>query len=399
MMSVPTALLASTARAETAPRPRLVTEHKPRVLQLGKFYPPHPGGMESHLEALCGQLKEKTDLEVIVAASNSFRSSEELIDGVKVAHLGRLFTLRSAPMCPTMVRRIREAKADLVHIHWPNPTALLAYLASGHRGRLVITYHSDVVRQRVLSRVFEPILRRGLDRADAIIVSSANYIDSSEVLRPYREKCRVIPFGIDIKRFERPDELEVVRLRKQFGSRMVLSVGRLVYYKGFDFLIDAIKSVNAHLVLVGNGPLEAELRARIRTRGVEDRVTLLTKVKDVVPFYHAAELFVLPSIARSEAFGIVQLESMACGKPVVNTQLDSGVPSVSIDGVTGVTVPPADSEALARAINSLLDDSQRRASHGNAAFRRVREQFSLAGMAEQTLALYHEVLNSDVRPS
>jgi glycosyltransferase involved in cell wall biosynthesis len=398
MTSVPTALLASTARAETAPRPRLVPEHKPRVLQLGKFYPPHPGGMESHLEALCGQLKEKTDLEVIVAASNSFRSSEELIDGVKVAHLGRLLTLRSAPMCPTMVRRIREAKADLVHIHWPNPAALLAYLASGHSGRLVITYHSDVVRQKVLSRVFEPVLRRGLNRADAIIVSSANYMNSSEVLRPYLKKCRVIPFGIDLKRFERPDELEVVRLRKQFGSRMILSVGRLVYYKGFDFLIEAMKSVNAHLVLVGNGPLEGELRARIRAHGLEDRVTLLTTVKDVVPVYHAAELFVLPSIVRSEAFGIVQLEAMACSKPVVNTQLDSGVPSVSLDGVTGITVPPADSKALGRAINSLLDDPGR-ATLGQAAYQRVREQFSLAGMAKQTLALYHEVLNSDVRPS
>lgn len=398
-MSVPAALLNSTEQAEQAPRPRLVTEHKPRVLQLGKFYPPHPGGMESHLEALCGELKEQIDLNVIVAASNSFRSSEELIDGVKVAHLGRLFTLRSAPMCPTMVRRIREAKADLVHIHWPNPTALLAYLASGHRGQLVFTYHSDVVRQKVLTRIFDPILRRGLDRADAIIASSANYIDSSEVLRPHREKCRVIPFGIDLKRFERPDELEVVRLRKQFGPRMILSVGRLVYYKGFEFLIDAMKSVNAHLVLVGNGPMEAELRARIQASGVQDRVTLLTKVKDVVPFYHAAELFVLPSIARSEAFGIVQLEAMACGTPVVNTQLDSGVPSVSIDGVTGITVPPEDSKELARAINSLLDDSQRRATYGNAAYRRVQEQFSLRGMAEQTLALYHKVLNSDVRPN
>jgi rhamnosyl/mannosyltransferase len=298
-----------------------------------------------------------------------------------------------------MVRRIREAKADLVHIHWPNPTALLAYLASGQRGRLVFTYHSDVVRQRVLSRVFDPILRRCLDRADAIIVSSANYRDSSEVLRPYRAKCHVIPFGIDIERFERPDELEIVRLRKQFGPRMILSVGRLVYYKGFEFLIKAMTSVNAHLVLVGSGPLEAELRARIQASGVEDRVTLLTRVKDVVPIYHATEVFVLPSIARSEAFGIVQLEAMACGKPVVNTQLDSGVPFVSIDGVTGITVPPADSKNLSRAINSLLDDSQRRASYGNAAYRRVREQFSLSGMTDQTLALYHEVLNSDVRPS
>ena len=398
-MSVPAALLNSTAQAETAPRPRLVPEHAPCVLQLGKFYPPHPGGMESHLEALCGQLKERIDLEVMVAASNSLRSNEELIDGVKVAHLGRLFTLRSAPMCPTMVRRIRTSKADLVHIHWPNPTALLAYLASDHRGRLVFTYHSDVVRQKVLSRVFDPILRRGLDCADAIIVSSANYINSSEMLRSYREKCRVIPFGIDIERFERPDELEVVRLRKHFGPRMILSVGRLVYYKGFEFLIDAMKSVNAHLVIVGNGPLEAELRARIRAGGLEDRVTLLTKVKDVVPFYHAAELFVLPSIARSEAFGIVQLEAMACGKPVVNTQLDSGVPSVSIDGRTGLTVKPADAEELSRAINSLLADSPRRASLGDAAYRRVREQFSLSGMADQTLALYHQVLNSDVRPS
>ena len=398
-MSAPTALLTNTPRVARALRPRLVTERKPFVLHLGKFYPPHPGGMESHLEALCGQLKEAIDLEVIVAASNSFRSSEELIDGVKVAHLGRLFTLRSAPMCPAMVRRIRETKADLVHIHWPNPTALLAYFASGHRGRLVFTYHSDVVRQRVLSRVFDPILRQGLDRADAIIVSSANYMNSSEVLQPHREKCCVIPFGVDVERFERPDELEVMRLRKQFGPRMILSVGRLVYYKGFEFLIDAMKSVNAHLVLAGNGPMEAELRDRIHVCGLEDRVTLLTKVKDVVPFYHAADLFVLPSIARSEAFGIVQLEAMACGKPVVNTLLDSGVPSVSIDGVTGVTVDPAKPEKLAHAINSLLDDPERRKVYGNAALRRVREQFSLRGMAEQTLALYHEALNSDVRPS
>lgn len=398
-MSAPTALPATTAQAEIAPRPRLVAEHKPRVLHVGKFYPPHAGGMESHLEALCGQLREKIDLEVIVAASNSLRSSEELIDGVKVAHLGRLFTLRSAPMCPTMVRRIRNTKADLVHIHWPNPAALLAYLASGHPGRLVITYHSDVVRQKVLTHIFDPVLRRGLDRADAIIVSSANYMNSSEVLRPYRNKCRVIPFGIDVERFERPNELKVVRLRKQFGPRLILSVGRLVYYKGFEFLIDAMKSVNAHLVLVGSGPMEAELRARIRACRSEDRVTLLTRVKDVVPFYHAAELFVLPSIARSEAFGIVQLEAMACARPVVNTQLDSGVPCVSLDGVTGITVPPADARELAGAINSLLDNPRHRAMYGDAAYRRVRKHFSLARMADQTLAVYREVLNSDVRPS
>lgn len=392
-MSVPAALLNNTEPTPKASRPRLVNEHQPRVLHVGKFYPPHPGGMESHLEALCGQLKEKIDLKVIVAAANSLKSSEELIDGVKVAHLGRLFTLRSAPMCPTMVRRIRNSKADLVHIHWPNPTALLAYLASGHRGRLVITYHSDVVRQKVLTHIFNPILRQGLDRAAAIIVSSPNYIESSEILRSYRDKCRVIPFGIDVERFERPDELEVVRLRKQFGPRMILSVGRLVYYKGFEFLVKAMQSINGHLVLVGNGPLESALRNQIAACRVADRVTLLTAVKDVVPFYHAAQLFALPSVARSEAFGIVQLEAMACGKAVVNTQLDSGVPFVSPNGVSGLTVPAANAESLAQAINSLLKDPQRRTVYGEAARHRVRDHFSLAGMAAQTLALYQEVLN------
>ena len=396
-MSVPVALVPISVSAEHVEvrRPRLVKiEDRLRVLQVGKFYPPHPGGMESHLAALCGEIKDKIDLEVVVAASNSLRTSEELIDGVKVAHLGKLFTLRSAPMCPTMVRRIRASKADLVHIHWPNPTALLAFIASGHRGPLVITYHSDVVRQKFLSRVFDPILRLGLQRAEAIIVSSEKYIDSSDVLRPYREKCRVIPFGIPIERFAQPDELEVVRLRKQFGPRIVLAVGRLVYYKGFANLIAAMRSVAGHLVLVGNGPLEDSLRRQAEALRVSDRVTLLTGVKDIRPLYHAADVFVLPSVARSEAFGIVQLEAMACGKPVINTDLDSGVTSVSLDRVTGLTVPPANSAALSAAINSLLNNPQLCADYGRAGQLRTRKHFSLEGMAAQTLSVYREVMES-----
>jgi rhamnosyl/mannosyltransferase len=396
-MSVPAAFVPTAQTRAQAQRPRLVnSEQKLRVLHLGKFYPPHSGGMESHLQTLCGELKSKVDLQVFVA-NNSLRTSEELIDGVRVAHLGKLFTLRSAPMCPTMVRRICATQADLVHIHWPNPTALLAYFASGHDARLIITYHSDVVRQRVLGRAFDPILKRGLERADAIIVSSANYMNSSAVLRPYRSKCRVIPFGIDVDKFERPDELEVVRLRKQFGSRIILSVGRLVYYKGFEYLIEAMKSVNGHLVIAGSGPLEQTLRTHAARCGVADRVTLLTNVNYVVPLYHAAQLFVLPSIARSEAFGIVQLEAMASGKPVINTKLDSGVPEVSVDGVTGVTVPPADADALRKAINSLLDDESRCTSYGRAARERAREHFTLRAMADQTMRLYDEVMSASTR--
>ena len=368
-------------------------ESKLRVLQVGKYYPPHPGGMESHLGALCGELKQSVDLEVLVSSSNGSRTSEALVDGVRVVRLGKLFNLRSAPICPRMVRQIRESKADVVHIHLPNPGAILAYLASGHRGRLVITYHSDIVRQKVLSRFFDPILQHALNRADAIIVSSANYIDSSYVLPLYRKKCRVIPFGIPVGDFQHPNMSEVARLRKLYGHRIVLGVGRLVYYKGFEHLIEAMKFVEGHLVIVGRGPMHAALRQKAVSCGVSRRVTFATDVDDVCPYYHAADVFALSSVARSEAFGIVQLEAMACGKPVVNTNLDTGVTAVSLDGVSGITVPPADPQALGKAITYFLDNPLRSVEYGLAGRQRVRRHFSLQTMGRQTLALYHEVMS------
>ena len=346
--------IADEADVPGAPSLSLVkTESRLRVLHVGKYYPPHRGGMESHLEALCGELKRSIDTEIVVASSNGSRTSEELLDGLRIARLGKLFSLRSAPFCPQMVRQIRASKADLVHLHLPNPGAILAYIASGHRGRLVLTYHSDIVRQKVLSRFFDPILQYVLNRADAIIVTSSNYIRSSYILPFYEKKCRVIPFGIPVERFQRPDAPEVARLRKQFGPRIVLGVGRLVYYKGFEHLIAAMKFVEGRLIIVGSGPLHDVLRQQAESCGVSERVTFLTDVQDVRPYYHAADVFVLSSVARSEAFGIVQLEAMACGKPIVNTNLDTGVTSVSIAGVSGLTVPPADPEALGLAFAQL----------------------------------------------
>lgn len=369
-------------------------ENRLRVLHVGKFYPPHRGGMESHLEALCGELKRSIDLQIVVASSNGSRTCEDFVDGVKVARLGKLCTLRSAPFCPQMIRELRNSKADIVHIHLPNPGAVLAYLASSHPGRLVFTYHSDIVRQKVLSRFFDPILRYALNRADAIIVSSSDYVRSSYVLPRYEKKCHVIPFGIQSERFQQTDVSEVTRLRKLFGPRIVLGVGRLVYYKGFEFLIEAMKFVEGRLVIVGSGPLHHALQQKAVSCGVDERVTFLTEVEDVRPFYQTADVFALSSVAESEAFGIVQLEAMACGKPVVNTNLPTGVTSVSLDGLSGVTVPPADPVALGNAINSMLNNPVRSAAYGRAGQTRVKQHFSVEAMARQTLALYQDVMNS-----
>jgi glycosyltransferase involved in cell wall biosynthesis len=364
-----------------------------RVLHLGKFYPPHPGGMETHLQALCGELKHVVSLEVVVAGDGR-ETIEETVDGVRVSRLGTLLNFAAAPVCPEMVRRLRESKADIVHLHWPNPTAVLAYLASGHRGKLVFTYHSDIIRQRLLRKPFWPVLRRALKRAHAIIATSPNYLQTSQVLQKFQERCRVIPFGISLKEFNQANTIEVSKIRKQYGSRIVLGVGRLVYYKGFEYLIRAMRDVEGHLLIVGNGPLLNALGQEAHTVGVSTRVTFLTNITDVRPFYHAADVFALPSIARSEAFGIVQLEAMACGKAIVNTSLDSGVPFVSQDGVSGLTVPPADAASLAKAINTLLDNPDLCARYGRAARLRVEQEFSLELMTQRTLQLYKDVIAS-----
>lgn len=363
-----------------------------RVLHLGKYYPPYRGGMESHLQGLCEELKSLVDLKVIVANSGQRTTSDQIAD-VKVTRVGKLFDLQAAPVCPDLVRQIHRAKAYIVHIHWPNPTAVLAYLLSGHKGRLIITYHSDIVRQRMLANAFMPVLRRALKRAAAIIVTSPNYIDGSDVLPEFRSRCRVIPLGVSVDYFDECDPAAVKKIRARYGPRIVLGVGRLVYYKGFEYLIRAMEQVNGHLLLIGRGPLREILEQLALDLKVSERVTFLSEVEDVRPYYHAADVFALSSVMRSEAFGIVQLEAMACAKPVVNTNLNSGVTFVSPDRVSGFTVPPADATALGQALNQILDQPLLRTELGNQARQRVTHNFTINQMVQRTFELYQDVMN------
>lgn len=382
-----------TGRTSSVQPPSSTAGQKPQVLQVGKFYPPHMGGIETHLQALCGALCGVVDLRVIVSSDDN-RTVEQTLDGVPVQRIATLLTAFSTPICPAMVARIRASHADLVHIHLPNPTAVLAYLASGHRGRLVITYHSDTVRQKVMGRLFEPLLQAILRRSSAIIATSPNYLATSSALQPHRVRCHVIPYGIDVAQFEQRDPAAVDRVRRQYGDRLLISVGRLVYYKGFEYLIRAMTQVRGKLLIIGDGPLRGELGSLASQLGIADRVIFAGEIQNsaVAPYYHAADVFALPSVARSEAFGIVQIEAMAAGLPVVNTSLDSGVPFVSLHDRTGLTVPPSDPEQLAAAINRLLDDAGLRHSLGAAGTRRAQEEFSLKSMATRTMQLYQTVL-------
>jgi len=370
-----------------------VAESTLKILQVGKYYPPHMGGIETHLQALCGEIRKHVDLRVLVSSDNA-QHSDEVLEGVRISRLPTRLTIASTPLCPAMVGAIRRSASDIIHLHLPNPGAVLAYLASRPPGRLVITYHSDTVRQKVLGTLFDPYLHMALRRSAAIIATSPQYRRTSPVLARYLDRCQVIPYGIALEQFERAEVNEVREIRQRYGERLILSVGRLVYYKGFEYLVRAMQNTRGKLVIIGDGPLRGKLQALAAELGVADKVVFAGEIQNerVTPYYHAADVFALASIARSEAFGIVQIEAMAAGLPVVNTRLDSGVPFVSLHDQTGLTVPPADPEALAQALNTILDNAQLRESFGRAAILRARQEFSLGTMTERVLQLYRDII-------
>ena len=243
--------------------------------------------------------------------------------------------------------------------------------------------------------LYRPVLLRFLRRVDRIIVATPQHIDSSPVLPAFRDKCEVIPYGIEIERFRMsPAAREASdRVRERHGARIVLFVGRLVYYKGVTHLVRAMQQIDAKLLLVGDGPLKEDLRRAAADLGVADKVCLLGGLSDdeITAHYHACDVFVLPSVANTEGFGLVQLEAMACGKPVVNTNLPTGVPYVSVDGETGITVPPGDSLAIAAAVNRLLGDPDLRRRLGENGRRRVENGFTRQRMVEKVLDLYRRL--------
>jgi rhamnosyl/mannosyltransferase len=352
--------------------------------------------MESVLSELCNELKDKVDLRVLVA-NGRWTTRIENGDGLKVIRVGSLGEFFSTSVCPTMPYWIRRLQADIVEIHHPNPMANLSYMLTRPNGKLVVMYHSDIIRQQISYGLYFPLLMWMLERAHRIIVTSPNYLASSPLLKKFRDKCVVIPLGIDLGKFERKGrEKEIAAIRSRFGKKIVLFVGRLARYKGIPYLLEAMKKVSGQLLIVGRGKLEGHLKRQVKRGNLSRKVHFLGELEErgMLPFFHACELFVLPSITRNEAFGLVQLEAMACCKPVISTKLDTGVSYVNQNGVTGFVVPPRDSKALADAINQLLKDENVRTRMGIEGRRRVERKFTREKMAEETLKLYEEILTS-----
>lgn len=374
-----------------------------RVLHLGKFFPPVHGGIETVTRDLADGLAGR-NVDVTVLAFSRDPESESRGDaerpyGVLRARARRV--VASMPLsleyCRWMHRQL--ASADIVHVHVPNPLATIALWLFKPRARIVVHWHSDIVRQRVLLIPFLPFQRWMLRRADAIITASPPYADSSPALAPVRQKVAVIPYGVQPlppadDTVNLPDGLQVA------GRKTVLAIGRLVYYKGFETLVEAARWLPAEyqVLIVGDGPLRGRLQGLIDAVGCSGRVRLLGRLSDaqIGALMRQATVFCLPSIERSEAFGVVQVEAMRAGVPVVATRIPgSGTSWVNADGDSGLNVEVGDARGLADALRALADDEAIRQAYSQRARRRYETLFSVAQMTASVLAVYRRVLGRD----
>jgi rhamnosyl/mannosyltransferase len=372
-----------------------------RVCHLGKYYPPAPGGIETHVRVLAqAQAALGAEVQVFCVNHQGGPSRVDRDGPVRVTRFRPAASAAKLDLCPELPGALRRVEADVLHLQVPNPTMLLALLRARPRVPLVVTYQSDVVRQRLRAAAFRPLERLAYRRARAILATSPTYVPGSRFLRPYVRQGRVevLPMGLDLAPYREPseaDRAEAAAIRARYPGPIWLGCGRLIYYKGFLNAVRALAEVPGTLLVVGEGPDRPALEAEARRLGVADRVALLGAMpyQEVVPYYLAAEAFWFPSNARSEAFGLVQVEAMAAGCPVLNTAIPhSGVAWVSRHEETGLTVPPDDPGALAAAARRLVEEPGLRARLAEGARRRASEQFDHRLMARRSLAIYRRVL-------
>ena len=380
-----------------------------KILQLNKLYYPYIGGVEHIIQQIAEGLNDRTDMKVLVCQDKGKGSSEQ-INGVSVTRTGSFGIVSSMPISLTYPLAVRKAakECDILILHMPFPLGDLALLLSGFRGRVILLYHCDIVRQKRLMKLYRPLMNWTLRRADAIITATEGHIKGSPYINMYRDKCVIIPFGVsqdiynDSCKYINENTVPISPNEITF-----LFVGRLVYYKGCDILIrafaDALKTYKAEtakdnaaykatLRIAGSGPLENELKDLTEKLNIKDSVKFIGNVNDneLKQEYRGCDVFILPSTTKSEAFGVVQIEAMSYGKPVINTNLPSGVPYVGIPDITGLTVEPSNINALSEAILFMMKNPDKREKMGIAARRRVEDTYLEETMMNSFMKLFEE---------
>ena len=371
-----------------------------RILCFGRYFDDDIGGIERHVDGLFKSMQHRADMTNIVPARDR-RDANLSLHGFPVFRRKAIKVSSSVYFSAGMIREEREQwradPFDLVHLHFPDPMAHLASLFIPRDVPRIISWHSDIIRQKHALRVYRPFLLRSLLDAKAIAVATPAHAEGSSFLTDPRltSKIVTIPYGFDLTRFRTPRK-EVSDLQARHGDSFVFTLGRHVSYKGFDVLVKAMSEVapRTRLVIGGVGPLTENLISLAAAMKLRDRIDFVGALsEEMLPaYFQACVLFCLPSVSKAEAFGIVQLEAMAAGKAVISTALNTGVDLVNRQGVTGLVVPPGDDQALAKAINQLIANPNVREKMGARGRTVSAKEYSLETMGQRYLELYQRVV-------
>lgn len=380
-----------------------------KITQLFKIYwPDNGGGIAKVMESIADGLQDCEQEIIVCQDSRSKKNAKDRYRGVLVRRCRQIFEVCSTPISTQFLYEIKKCtrKSDIVIYHFPYPMVDLAVLFGMYSGRLVVWWHCGFEKYKMLAFFYRPLVKHTLSKADLILVSAKGNLENEDILLPYKKKCRVIPFCVSEecyqrgkayanRSYEQNGQDDVSRVGQQ-SQIHILFVGRLVWYKGCDVLLKAFAKMrykNCRLIVVGSGPLEQELKKLATSLKIENVVfTGMVSEEEKMKWLEKCDFLVLPSVSKAEAFAVVQLEAMAFGKPVINTALPSGVPDVSIHGVTGITVEPGNVKQLACAMKKLADSNRLRKKYGENALQKVNQQYTKSVMMQKYHRLFWKMI-------
>ncbi len=367
-----------------------------RVLHLYRTYlPDTQGGLEETIRQICLSTSAHGVESRVLFPSRSpdpetIRRPEATVFRTKLN-----FELASCSVSLDALRQFpRHAQwADIIHYHFPWPYADILHALTAPAKPTMMTYHSDIVRQRLLKIVYTPLMNRFLRSVDQIVCTSPNYLATSDVLQKYRDKVEVVPIGLDEDSYGSPDRKTLDLVRSRYGEGYFLFVGVLRYYKGLHILLDAAKDAPYRIVIVGAGPIEQELKAQARRLNLHN-VSFAGHVPDSEKpaLFALSRGVVFPSYLRSEAFGVTLLEGAMYGRPLISAEVGSGTSHVNKHHETGLIVEPGSAPALRAAMDELHDDQVRAEEMGRRARARYERLFTGEIMGRNYAGLYERLL-------
>lgn len=369
-----------------------------KVLHVYKtYYPNSTGGIEQAILQLASQ-SPKFGIEAKVLSlskNNTLRIT--YLPGHTAYEAKQNFEIASTGFSFSMIFKFKQMseEADIIHYHFPWPYMDLLHLMMGIKKPTIITYHSDIIRQKYLFKVYKPLMNAFMKSVNKIIVTSPNYLVSSETLFQYKNKVNVIPIGLNMKSYREPDFDRITYWKQQLNKeKFFLFIGVLRYYKGLEILLDALALEEYPVVIIGSGPMESKLKAKASVLGLNQIQFLgFLPDEDKIAILSLSYCIIFPSHLRSEAFGISLLEGAMFSKPLISCEIGTGTSFINIDQETGIVVPPSDPKSLSRAISFLWHDEMKAKKFGESAYTRYLKLFTAENMASQFLSVYKELIN------